>query len=275
MPHNNVPAAAQPQPTQPSSDLVTTLQRCVKVLDAVNNRDDVPMARLAACRRGLVTTSAFLQTAEQAGIAALGVDFVAAARWLSGYYEHAAEGLREQSKPLLLSGNGQVLNNAPTATQLQHVGEALVATASMWREVGDAAQRPGYDEMVERYDAWVKTAGWHGGSGATQDDAAVRGEPDADLLEYFGNVAPDMATVPGILRIWTSVVAALCNAVTSGQLRGGRQEVVVMTQLMVQTAREAAVMAATLGGVETSIEQRSSDEPDANDCWRDDTKASA
>jgi heme exporter protein D len=60
-----------------------------------------------------------------------------------------------------------------------------------------------------------------------------------------GTTPPNIATVPGILRIWTAVTASLVQTVTTW--RGGRQEVILLTQVMAQTAREAAVMAAMLG----------------------------
>jgi hypothetical protein len=53
------------------------------------------------------------------------------------------------------------------------------------------------------------------------------------------------ADIIAILRIWTAVTASLVQTVTTW--RGGRQEVILLTQVMAQTAREAAVMAAMLG----------------------------
>lgn len=218
------PDAEGTAPTTPS-DLVATLRRACDALASITQKDDVPSSRLQVVGRALVTASAFLQTAEQSAIGALGVDFVAAARWLSGYYKHAAAGLKAQSRPLLFGGNGQALGEEPTATQLGNVMEALAATSSMWREVAEAAEA--------NMPCMASDQEHHFGSASTS------------ACTNCGETAPEPATYPGIVRIWTAVTSSLCNTVTSGR-GGSRQEVVVMTQVMVQTAREAAVMAAML-----------------------------
>ncbi len=165
------------------------------------------MSTLAIRGRAAVVVECFRQVVTQQAIAALGVDFVTAAQWLSGYYEHAAAGL-QQARPTLLGADGAALSSTPA--QLGRVGEM----ASMWREVAEAAQT---------YEAALF-------------DSAGTAAPDPSL---------DVATVPGILRIWTAVTASLVQTVTTW--RGGRQEVILLTQVMAQTAREAAVMAAMLG----------------------------
>ncbi len=221
------------QSEQQPSDLVATLTRAAATLTAQRPGDDAtPMSVLALRSRAAVVVECFRQVAAQTPIGALGVDFVAAAQWLSGYYTQAAAGLQQQAQPTLLGAGGASLTGAATPVQLGRVAEAISDVASMWQMVGEAAQRDGYAAMVARYEAWRSVGGC---------------EPDADVLEYFGGVAPDTATVPGILRIWTTVVAGLVTTVTSGQLRGGRQEVMAMTSIMAQTAREAAVMAAMMG----------------------------
>jgi len=169
------------------------------------------MSTLAIRGRAAVVVECFRQVVTQQAIAALGVDFVTAAQWLSGYYEHAAAGL-QQARPTLLGADGAALSSTPA--QLGRVGEALGEMASMWREVAEAAQT---------YEAALF-------------DSAGTAAPDPSL---------DVATVPGILRIWTAVTASLVQTVTTW--RGGRQEVILLTQVMAQTAREAAVMAAMLG----------------------------
>ncbi len=221
----HVPAdASQAQPQQ--SDLAITLQRCCDALQRELDDHATPSSRLALCKRGLLIVGLFLGAEMQQPIGAVGVDFVAAAQWLGGFYEHQAQGLRDQIPNVLIT------EAAPAQQSRLNVVDMLTSTSQTWLLVAQAAQRSGYADMIQRYEAW-KLQGC---------------EPDADMLEYFGGVAPDVATVPGILRIWTAVTAALATSVTSGQLRGGRSEVVVMTQVMVSTAREAAVMAAMLGG---------------------------
>jgi len=184
------------------SDLGSTLDRAH---DQLTQRADetTPMSTLAIRGRAAVVVECFRQVVTQQPIAALGVDFVTAAQWLSGYYEHAAEGLQQQARPTLLGADGAALSSTPA--QLGRVGEALGEMASMWREV-----------------------------------ALVAAEAEKPTL-----TAADIATVPGILRIWTAVTASLVQTVTTW--RGGRQEVILLTQVMAQTAREAAVMAAMLG----------------------------
>lgn len=224
------------QPAQPPNNLVATLRRCCDVLAKSCDADDVALKTLTARRRALVVAAVFLSAMEQQPAAALGVDFVAAARWLVGYYEHAAQGLAEQSRPVLVGSNGQALggNGAAAASlQLGRVGDALCETAASWREIAEAAE--------DR--APCLTCGH------------TDPKHSAAHLRHCGEDCPcaakaqDTATYHGVVRIWTAVVASLCNTVTSRQVpRGGSQEVVVMTQVMVQTAREAAVMAALLGG---------------------------
>jgi len=193
---------------QQTSDLVATLTRAAAALTAQRPDDDAtPMSVLALRSRAAVVVECFRQVAVQQmpPIGALGVDFVAAAQWLSGYYTQAAAGLQQQARPTLLGVDGVNLTGAATPMQLSSVAEAIRDVASMWQMVGEAAQQ--------------------------HEEAAVS----------------EQATVTGILRIWTAVVAGLVTTVTSGQLRGGRQEVMAMTSIMAQTAREAAVMAATMG----------------------------
>lgn len=189
------------------SDLVATLDRAHNQLTQRAD-ETTPMSTLAIRGRAAVVVECFRQVVTQLEtmrqpIAALGVDFVTAAQWLSGYYEHAAAGLQQQARPTLLGADGAALSSTPA--QLGRVGEALGEMASMWREVNEAAA-----------------------------------EAEKPTL-----TAADIATVPGILRIWTAVTASLVQTVTTW--RGGRQEVILLTQVMAQTAREAAVMAAMLG----------------------------
>jgi len=189
------------------SDLVSTLDRAYNELTKRAD-ETTPMSTLAIRSRAAVIVECFRQVVTQLEtmrqpIAALGVDFVTAAQWLSGYYEHAAAGLQQQARPTLLGADGAALSSTPA--QLGRVGEALGEMASMWREV-----------------------------------ASVAAEAEKPTL-----TAADVATVPGILRIWTAVTASLVQTVTTW--RGGRQEVILLTQVMAQTAREAAVMAAMLG----------------------------
>ncbi len=206
------------QPTK--SDLVATLDRSHSQLTQRAD-ETTPMSTLAIRGRAAVVVECFRQVVTQLEtmrqpIAALGVDFVTAAQWLSGYYEHAAAGLQQQARPTLLGADGAALSSTPA--QLGRVGEALGEMASMWREVSIAV--------------------------------AIERECDpGDLCELHKpcqkHTTSDIATVPGILRIWTAVTASLVQTVTTW--RGGRQEVVLLTQVMAQTAREAAVMAAMLG----------------------------
>jgi hypothetical protein len=182
------------------SDLASTLDRAHEQLTQRAD-ETTPMSTLAIRGRAAVVVECFRQVVTQLEtmrqpIAALGVDFVTAAQWLSGYYEHAAEGLQQQARPTLLGADGTALSSTPA--QLGRVGEALGEMASMWREVAAVAQ------------------------GETSE---------ADII--------------AILRIWTAVTASLVQTVTTW--RGGRQEVILLTQVMAQTAREAAVMAAMLG----------------------------
>lgn len=207
------------------SDLVATLDRAHSQLTQRAD-ETTPMSTLAIRGRAAVVVECFRQVVTQQAIAALGVDFVTAAQWLSGYYTQATEGLKQQARPTLLGADGAALSSTPA--QLGRVGEALGEMASMWREVAEAAQT---------YEAALF-------------DSAGTAAPDPSL---------DVATVPGILRIWTAVTASLVQTVTTW--RGGRQEVILLTQVMAQTAREAAVMAAMLGQ-----QGDGSAEPDVSDC---------
>lgn len=215
-----------PQSEQPG-DLVATLTRAAAALTTQRPGDDAtPMSVLALRSRAAVVVECFRQVAVQQmpPIGALGVDFVAAAQWLSGYYEHAAAGLQQQARPTLLGADGAALSSTPA--QLGRVGEALGEMASMWCEVAEAVaetEKPCMASDQEHFFGGASTAN----------------------CTNCGTTQPDVATVPGILRIWTAVTASLVQTVTTW--RGGRQEVVLLTQVMAQTAREAAVMAAMLG----------------------------
>ena len=186
------------------------------------------MSTLAIRSRAAIVVECFRQVVTQQEtmrqpIAALGVDFVTAAQWLSGYYTQAATELKQQARPTLLGADGAALSSTPA--QLGRVGEALGEMASMWREVAEAAE--------------AKTPCM-----ALDQEHFFGGASTANCTNC-GTTPPNIATVPGILRIWTAVTASLVQTVTTW--RGGRQEVILLTQVMAQTAREAAVMAAMLG----------------------------
>lgn len=209
-------------PTPDPADLLPTLMRCAAALDAASNATDTPLSRMRLLRRAGMLVVVFAQTASQQSISAVGDDFIGAATWLAGYYDNAAAGLRGQASSMLIVLPGNDAASSPAAQGITRVVDALIETATMWREIATAAAVPAIPRIVV-------------------------GEPDPMATDDATGAAHSTPAVAGIMRIWTTVSSTLASTVTSGQI-GNRQELTALTQVMVQTCREAAVMAAMLGG---------------------------
>lgn len=216
---NATDPTATPDTPPTTPDLVVTLQRCADALSSRLGQDDVPVAQLSRLARAHMQAVVFLQTAAQQPIGAVGDDFVGAAAWLGGYYDAAAGDLEGQATSTLIvfGADGGAPQQQPNPTAVANVVTALRDTASMWRDIASAAATPAQPQITI-------------------------GEPAPDA-------APDASqpSVAGIMRIWTAVASSLASTITSGQVRD-RREIGVMTSIMVQTCREAAIMAAMLGG---------------------------
>lgn len=121
-------------PSTPPSDLVATLRRCCDNLKNSLDDTETQLPRLAARRRGLAVVDVFRQVLEQAPVAAVGADFVAAAAWLAGFYAKNHDEIKSQlgggTSGLLLSADGK--SNHDQAAPLL---DDLARRAMQWDEV--------------------------------------------------------------------------------------------------------------------------------------------
>lgn len=224
------PAASTAAPTPNAPPLRPTVAAIRATLTKSLDADDVAVSKLRSRRVALAHVDVFFQVLAQVPVMASGADFVAGASWLRSYYRQVAAATSEAARGAsVLRPDGQLLGGG-LAEQHQRMLGDLKVKAAMWDEVVGAAAMYRAD-MLDRYEAWKRS----------------NTEPEAEMLEYFGGVAPSesQSSPVGTLRIWTAVAAA---AVAQAPKQRHPAEARAVYDIASMLSSEAAAMSAGLLG---------------------------